>query len=563
MSGKTAIVWTCAHTDPEVSNERFDWLGSLIEDIRPDYTIDLGDTIDFKSLNSYDTRYPQAIVSQNYERDIEQYQDAMERIWGRFRQKKKKRPYRIGFEGNHCVPENTDVLVEGKGWVNIKGVIKGDRVMSLEGWTPVTETHKVHYNGPLYKFGDRSSVSYVTSDHRVYYYNGSGRLEVKMAKDCPTSLDLPVSTVTGVGVPLTDEQIRFNAVAMTDSYHLPNGRGIVFYQSGDKAKVIEQIIQDCGVEYKKTARNRDIKSIMGKKLKSVQTSYEFHMKEKPSWCVTNNKEIPEWAFDMTEAQFEVLLETLVFCDGSIPTRATSSRVFYGRKEICESLQAICTTKGYRATLTEYRSNHWRVNIAKAYKCRAKKVVVDTDYNNWVYCLTTETQNFLMRQDYKPVFTGNCHRVKKALAHDPRIEGGKYGISFSHLATDYWYDEYHEYSNSAPAIFDYDGVSYSHYFSSGNYGTATSGTHHAYTILQNRNHSSTCGHSHKRSVYFKDGAHPSGIIGLVAGCFKGGQESWAGQANLDWWKGVVVKRNIENGMYDPEFISMERLRAEYG
>jgi len=255
---KTAIVWTCAHTDPEVSNERFDWLGSLIEDIRPDYTIDLGDTIDFKSLNSYDTRYPQAIVTQNYERDIEQYQDAMERIWGRFKQKKKKRPYRIGFEGNHC-----------------------------------------------------------------------------------------------------------------------------------------------------------------------------------------------------------------------------------------------------------------------------------------------------------------HRVKKAIALDPRIQGGKYGISFSHLQTDYWYEDYHEYSNSAPSIADYDGVSYAHYFSSGNYGTATSGTHHAYSILQNRNHSSTCGHSHKRSVYFKDGAHPTGLIGLVAGCFKGGQEGWAGQANFDWWKGVVVKRNIENGMYDPEFISMERLRQEYG
>lgn len=258
MSGKTAIVFTCAHTDPSVPNDRFDWLGSLIEDVRPDYVVDLGDTIDLKSLNSYDTRYPQAIVTQNYERDIDHHQEAMDRIWGRYKISKKKRPYRIGFEGNH---EN--------------------------------------------------------------------------------------------------------------------------------------------------------------------------------------------------------------------------------------------------------------------------------------------------------------RLKKAIAHDPRIQGGKYGISFSHLATDYWYDDYHEYSNSAPAIADYDGVSYSHYFSSGNFGTATSGTHHAYTLLQNRNHSSTCGHSHKRSLYFKDGAHPTGIIGLVAGCFKGGEESWAGQANHDWWKGVVIKRNISNGMYDPEFVSMERLRAEYG
>lgn len=162
------------------------------------------------------------------------------------------------------------------------------------------------------------------------------------------------------------------------------------------------------------------------------------------------------------------------------------------------------------------------------------------------------------------FEGNHeNRIKKAIKHDPRLEGSKYGISFSHLQTDYWFDEYHEYKNNAPAIADYDGVSYAHFFSSGNYGSAMSGIHHAYSLLQNRNHSSTCGHSHKRGIYFKDGAHPSGLVGLVAGCFKGSDEDWAGQANNDWWKGVVIKREIENGMYDVEFVSLKRLKEVYG
>jgi hypothetical protein len=259
MTGKTAVVFSCAHADPDHSNERFDWLGSFIYDIKPDYVVDLGDGADMRSLNSYDTRYPQALVAQSYEKDIEWYNDAQERLRHKFKLHRKKKPKWFGFEGNH---EN--------------------------------------------------------------------------------------------------------------------------------------------------------------------------------------------------------------------------------------------------------------------------------------------------------------RIKKAIAHDPRLEGVKHGISFDHLQTDHWFDEYHEYTNSAPAIYDYDGVSYSHYFSSGNFGTATSGTHHAYTLLQNRNYSSTCGHSHKRSVYFKDGAHPSGIIGLVSGCYKGGDESWAGQANREWWKGVVVKRELHgDGTYEPEFVSMERLKNEYG
>jgi len=71
------------------------------------------------------------------------------------------------------------------------------------------------------------------------------------------------------------------------------------------------------------------------------------------------------------------------------------------------------------------------------------------------------------------------------------------------------------------------------------------------------------HSHKRSIYFKDGAHPSGIIGLVAGCFKGAEEGWAGQAQHDWWKGVIIKREIENGRYEPQFVSLGQLKKAYG
>lgn len=257
MTSKTYVVFTCAHSSPGVDNKRFDLLGKFLYDLKPDVVVDLGDFDDMKSLNTYDTRYPQAIVNQSYEEDILHGQDARDRMWHKFRYSKKRMPFRVGFEGNHE-----------------------------------------------------------------------------------------------------------------------------------------------------------------------------------------------------------------------------------------------------------------------------------------------------------------HRIKKAIAHDPRIEGQTHGISFGHLQTDYWYDEYHEYANSAPSIADYDGVSYAHYFSSGNFGTAISGVHHAYTLLQHRNHSSTCGHSHKRSVYFKDSAHPSGLIGLVAGCFKGSDETWAGQSNGEWWKGLVIKREVENGMYEPEFVSLSRLEKEY-
>ena len=39
---KDILVFSCAHTAPEVSNERFDWLGQYIADEKPDMVIDSG-----------------------------------------------------------------------------------------------------------------------------------------------------------------------------------------------------------------------------------------------------------------------------------------------------------------------------------------------------------------------------------------------------------------------------------------------------------------------------------------------------------------------------------------
>jgi hypothetical protein len=169
-----------------------------------------------------------------------------------------------------------------------------------------------------------------------------------------------------------------------------------------------------------------------------------------------------------------------------------------------------------------------------------------------------------KRPYRIGFEGNHeHRIKKALAVDPRLEGTKYGISFSHLQTDHWFDEYHEYTNSAPALAIYDGVLYGHYVSTGNFGSALSTKHHGYSLVEKLACSATVGHSHKFHYYRKADARPTPLNGLVAGCFKGKEEAWAGQANAEWSKGVVIKRQVNNGDYDLSWVSMKALEAEYG
>lgn len=558
---KTCIVWTCAHADPDCSNERFDWLGKLIEDIQPDYTVDLGDFHDMRSLNTYDERYPKAIVSQSYESDINQGMDAQERIWDRFKKKKKKRPFRYGIMGNHeCFQSHTEIFTKKDGWKYVTDIKVGDEVIDKDGhWQEVELLHEFDHEGPMYSYQNCTGEFVVTPNHRVYYYSSSDEMLVKKAKDTPQSLDLPVST-TYKGEKysfLNDAQVKLCAIALTDSYH--KNDKVVFYQSGDKAKVIEEVLKDNNITYTKRARDRQIKEICGVKLKSVQTAYEFSF-DRPSFCPNQNIRIPEWLFRLPEDQAEIFLDMLIFCDGSSFDDRQSS-VFYGKKQICDDVQAFCQMHGHRASIKEYREGQYRVNINPRKKYRFNKVVTDV-IKDKVYCITVRSGSFLARQNGVSVFTGNC-RIQKAINLDPRLEGEQFGISLSHLQTDYWYDEYHNYVNSAPAIVDIDGVAYSHFIASGAYGNALSGKHHGYSLVERLNCSVTVGHSHEFHYYLKGDSRPTPNIGLVAGCFKGKEEDWAGQSNQKWWKGVIIKRNIENGYYDLEQVSMERLRKEYG
>ena len=202
-----------------------------------------------------------------------------------------------------------------------------------------------------------------------------------------------------------------------------------------------------------------------------------------------------------------------------------------------------------------------------YDTRYPQAIVTQSYEEDIACYNDSQerlrQPFKKNKKKKPKWVGfegnHEYRIKKAIAEDPRLEGEKYGISHRHLQTDKWFDEYHEYQNGGPSIARYGGVDFAHFFSSGNYGTATSGIHHAYTVINNRHNSSVCGHSHKRDLYFKDGP---GSLGMVVGCYKGHEETWAGQANSDWWHGVVLMRDVDQGRFEPEFVSMSRLEREY-
>lgn len=110
----------------------------------------------------------------------------------------------------------------------------------------------------------------------------------------------------------------------------------------------------------------------------------------------------------------------------------------------------------------------------------------------------------------------------------------------------------------------DGVCYSHYFASGVMGRAIGGENPATALLNKKHTSCTQGHMHTRD--FSERTLPCGrkIMGLVAGCYLDvdQEEDYAGEANKLWWRGVIMCHDVQDGQYEPEFISMKMIRDRY-
>lgn len=153
-----------------------------------------------------------------------------------------------------------------------------------------------------------------------------------------------------------------------------------------------------------------------------------------------------------------------------------------------------------------------------------------------------------------------HRIAKAINSSPELDGA---ISFSDLQESHYYDTVIPYNGNTPGVIEVDGVHYAHYFVSGVMGRPVGGEHPAYSLITKEFTSCTQGHIHTMDFSERTSVSGKKVYGCVVGVFQDYDSDWAGECNKLWWRGVVIKRGVENGQYDPEFISLRRLEKEYG
>lgn len=197
---------------------------------------------------------------------------------------------------------------------------------------------------------------------------------------------------------------------------------------------------------------------------------------------------------------------------------------------------------------------------REYQGRSYRADVDAaiEFNDRVW---SPVKRLKKKLPYRVILEGNHEeRIERALDMSPELVDA---IGFDDLQYDEYYDDVIRYNGLTPGVIDLDGISYAHYFITGVSGRPISGEHPAYTMLTKQFVSATQGHTHV--LDFCERSRPDGtkIMGLIAGVYQDYDANWAGEINRVWWRGAIIKRHVEDGCYDPQFISLASLKKEYG
>jgi hypothetical protein len=139
--GPKILVIPDSHAKVGVQNHRYEWLGRMVTDLKPDYIVDIGDWFDMHSLNGYDKPGSKSFRGASYWRDIEVGLDARLRfqnqidIYNRGRKKDSRySPELIFCVGNHENRINKFVEEEPR----FEGIISLDDLKSKElGWEQI------------------------------------------------------------------------------------------------------------------------------------------------------------------------------------------------------------------------------------------------------------------------------------------------------------------------------------------------------------------------------------------------------------------------------------------
>jgi DNA-directed RNA polymerase II subunit RPB2 len=265
-----------------------------------------------------------------------------------------------------CLTDEHEVLTT-LGWIPIKNVTKNHLVAVLEDGVrlnyvnPLDIIH-LNYEGKLYQVKSDKVDLTVTLDHQMYVkFEGKEYFELINAKD------------------IIGKKVSYKKDAM--------------YNNKDQGYICNK------------QRNKEIKNIIKQK---DTTNDDLTL---PSWI---------WSVPQSHAQVYVHAILAKYGQGTMYTFEYHFEFNTKNKRLVDDIQRLCLHAGYIShvdqneetycvTLLDYTDFNPKCTVFDPYVYSNEQTETLIDYKGPVYCLEVPTHVFMVRKNFKPVWTGNCSR----------------------------------------------------------------------------------------------------------------------------------------------------------
>lgn len=399
---------------------------NAVREVKPDKIIHIGDLMDYPQPSRWTkgTRFEfEGSVFKDSEDAVENFIKPLRQVYDG--------PIGV-HEGNHDCLDTKTRAVTNEGLKYLDELTGDEQVLTVDDdgnsvWQSINKIVRYDHSGSMFRIEGPSISALITRNHRIV---GLDKRKQRWVETTPETMsaDRVYCYAAGKGYEpaletYSTEEIRLAAWCLTDSYYDSKYDTWALYQSGDAAKVTQQLLDDLDIEYRLVARQRDTTEIAGVELSAPpKKSYEFHFKSRTaSSLVPDKNRVPEWVWDLSESQFRVFLNELVFCDGTDYQRGSSKVLYVCRKELREDLMILCAMNGIRANAYEYRPGHWRLNISdESLTGVYRSKITEEHYEGEVWCLQVPNERFFIERDGKIHLTGNCRPRKYMEKYAPAL-----------------------------------------------------------------------------------------------------------------------------------------------
>lgn len=355
-------------------------------------------------------------------------------------------------------PDNPFEVLTGRGWLTLENITMDDDIATLVNGNELVYSkpigiYTLNYKGKMYKVRSQQVDLDVTMDHSMYvklrYGDGFKQnyelteaknimgKRYKFKKNCEIYNKPDINTIN-----IDGKTVDYNAYLKLLGIFIADGSitNDIISIAGEKQRKIDQMIDVCK-ELKVNINH--FKKQGGSQLNNMGYGCVHTIKSDsllelftPLNVGALNKRLPDYVWNLNTRQAKILLDSLISCDGTISKKSGSECYYTSSKGLANDVMKLAIHAGISACIKvdrkkgdvwniKGRSGVLNADVLAVHMNKTKNHPTmnhghintqdgqseeEYDYDGKVGCLEVPSHVFMVRQNNKNVWIGNCSKM---------------------------------------------------------------------------------------------------------------------------------------------------------